>query len=557
MKYLRSFPPVVVFAVVVLAVAPVSAQFSSKVWTKSLFGSQGPAESGPLAGPVGQKLHISFAPAVAYASGSPFAISIAVADLNGDGIPDLVMANYCENESCENGGVSVLLGNGDGTFQPAVTYSTGAADGYSVAVADLNGDHIPDLVVANYCQSLNQNGYCIGDGEVTVLIGNGDGTFQPAVNYDSGGFLANSVALGDLNGDGKLDVAVTNQGKDGGNIGSVSVLMGNGDGTFQPAVNYSTVGWNAVWVAIGDLSGNGIPDLVVANFCQGYGCDIYAGEVAVLPGNGDGTFQPAVLYDSGGELAYSVAVSDLRGDGILDTVVSNKFSDNTEGNTHNAVDVLLGNGDGTFQPAVSYLLPGADVDSVAVGDVNGDGIPDLVVVEKCERLYPLTGCYGTGEVSILLGNGDGTFQSPVRYGSGGYGAVSVAVADVNGDGRPDLVLANDCGASVSCTEGSAAVLLNETHYASKTALASSPNPSQINQTVTFTATITSTPAVPNGELVTFYNGKTEIGTGTTTNTVATLTTSFSAAKTYTIKATYPGDPFRKASSGTVKQVVNP
>ena len=134
--------------------------------------------------------------------------------------------------------------------------------------------------------------------------------------------------------------------------------------------------------------------------------------------------------------------------------------------------------------------------------------------------------------------------------------MSVAIADVNGDGRPDLVLANDCGGGVSCTEGSAAVLLNETHYASKTTLASSPNPSQVNQPVTFTATITSTPAVPNGELVTFYNGKTEIGTGTTTNTVATLTTSFSAAKTYTIKATYPGDPFRKASSGTVKQVVN-
>jgi hypothetical protein len=110
-------------------------------------------------------------------------------------------------------------------------------------------------------------------------------------------------------------------------------------------------------------------------------------------------------------------------------------------------------------------------------------------------------------------------------------------------------------ASEGAYDGTVAVLLNETSYASKTALTSSPNPSQVNQTVTFTATITPTP--PNGELVTFYNGKTELGTGATTNGVATLTASFSEAKTYTIKSTYPGDPFRKPSSATVKQVVNP
>ena len=116
-------------------------------------------------------------------------------------------------------------------------------------------------------------------------------------------------------------------------------------------------------------------------------------------------------------------------------------------------------------------------------------------------------------------------------------------------------MTNACGGNCSGTEGSVAVLLNETSYASKTALTSSPNPSQVNQTVTFTARITPTP--PNGELVAFYNGKTELGTGATTNGVASLSTSFSKAKTYTIKATYPGDAFRKPSSGTVKQVVNP
>ncbi len=157
---------------------------------------------------------------------------------------------------------------------------------------------------------------------------------------------------------------------------------------------------------------------------------------------------------------------------------------------------------------------------------------------------------------MLLGNGDGTFQSPQKFSSGGYEGSAIAIGDVNGDGRPDLIVTNACGSGCG-TDGSVAVLLNETYYASKTGLTSSPNPSQVNQTVTFTATMTSTPPVPNGEVVTFYNGKTELGTGATTNGVATLNTSFSKAKTYTIKAKYPGDAFHKASSGTVKLVEQP
>ena len=124
---------------------------------------------------------------------------------------------------------------------------------------------------------------------------------------------------------------------------------------------------------------------------------------------------------------------------------------------------------------------------------------------------------------------------------------------MNGDGRPDLLVANSQVAPYD-SEGSIAVLLNETYYASKTALTSSPNPSQVNQSVAFTATITPTP--PNGEVVTFYSGKTVLGTGATTSGMATLTTSFSKGGTYTIKAAYPGDPFRKKSSGTVREIVN-
>ena len=277
--------------------------------------------------------------------------------------------------------------------------------------------------------------------------------------------------------------------------------------------------------------------------------------MGVLLGIGDGTFQPVTTYNSGGEYTRAVSTADLRGNGILDLIVANEF-DGKGDSKHDAIDVLMGNGDGTFQPAVTYFSGGSLIDTVTVADMNGDGIPDLVVVGECQKIGIRIGCGGTGTVSILVGNGDGTFQSPVTYSSGGYEGSAIAIGDVNGDGRPDLIVTNACGNnenSCGSSDGSVAVLLNETYYASKTALTASPNPAQISQAVTLSATVTPTP--PNGEAVNFYNGKTSLGSGTTANGVATLTTSFSAAKTYAIKASYPGDAFRKASSGTVKQVV--
>jgi len=284
--------------------------------------------------PAGQKPQLRFAQPVVYESGGFGANSVAIADLNGDGIPDLVVADYCQSGGSEcNGAVAVLLGNGDGTFQPPVTYSTGAYVAYSVAVGDLNGDGIPDLVVANWCQSL-QYGDCAGNGVVSVLLGNGDGTFQPAVTYSSGGYYSTSIAIGDFNGDGYPDLVVANacsSSCQGSGYGSVGVLMGNGDGTFQAPVVYSTVGYVAISVAVGNITGGGNIDLIVANFCTGYGCSPagggYDGEAGVLLGNGDGTFQPVALYNSGGISAYSVAIGDLRGNGVQDLVVSNEFNE--------------------------------------------------------------------------------------------------------------------------------------------------------------------------------------------------------------------------------------
>lgn len=558
MRSFRFFCWFAILAYAIFITVPIGAQSNAVVppdRSSTLSGPQIPAApSQPVAG---QKTKLRFGAALAYDSGGPYADSVAVADLNGDGRLDLIVANYCQSAvqgSCNTlGEVAVLISNGNGTFQPAVTYSTGAYYAYSVAVGDLNGDGVPDIVVSNLCESVNPGFVCDtgSPGEVSVLLGKGDGTFQPAVTYGSGGFYATSVTVGDLNGDGKPDLVVANGGYD---VGSVSTLLGNGDGTFQPAVSYSSGAYGADSVVMGDLIGDGRPDLVVASLCQGPSCSPgggYDGELGVLVGNGDGTLQPAVTYNSGGEYAYSVALGDLRGNGILDLVVANKFSDDEGSSDYNAVDVLLGNGDGTFQSAVSYLLPGGEYDAVAIGDVNGDGYLDLVLVEECQRLTPHS-CKGTGEVAVLLGNGDGTFQKPIVYPSGGYEGSAIAIGDVNGDGRPDLIVTNACGSGCGA-DGTVAVLLNETYYASKTALAASPNPSHVNQSVTFTATIT--PGVPNGEVVTFYNGGTKLGTGTTASGVATLTTSFSKAGKHTIKAAYPGDAFRKPSSGTVKQVV--
>jgi len=394
----------------------------------------------------------TFQAAVSYDSGGRDALSIAVADVNGDGKPDLLVANLCvSNSNCSNGTVGVLLGNGDGTFQAAVIYGSGGANASSIAVADVNGDGKPDLLVANQCVS---SGSC-GNGAVGVLLGNGDGTFQAAVSYGSGGATASSIEVADVNGDGKPDLLVANQCVSSGNCGNgaVGVLLGNGDGTFQAAVSYGSGGATANFIEVADVNGDGKPDLLVANLCVS-SSNCPDGEVGVLLGNGDGTFQAAVSYGSGGYGAYSIAVADVNGDGKLDLLVANQCGSSGLNCGSGGVGVLLGNGDGTFQTGISYGSGGENAISIAVADVNGDGKPDLLVANQC-----VSGNCSSGAVEVLLGNGDGTFQAAVSYGSGGYSAYSIAVADVNGDGKPDLLVANLCVSNSNCPDGEAGVLL--------------------------------------------------------------------------------------------------
>lgn len=511
------------------------------------------AAVGGRLGAAGQKPPVSFAKPVIYSAGLDPG-QVAVGDLNGDGKPDLAVANACQSADNCNGGVSVFFGNGDGTFQAPTSYSSGGAFAGLVAIEDVNGDGIPDLVVGNSCESTDPEFECIGTSVVGVLLGNGDGTFQSPVGYSVGAYLFSSIVVGDFDGDGKPDMAAVvcpaDQSCGGFEPNEVGVLLNNGNGTFQAPVFYNSGGYQGLSlpaIAIGDLNGDGNLDIVVANSCLQTGQDcVNGGAVDILLGNGDGTFQTAVSFNSGGFDALSVAIADMNGDGKLDLVVGNEYED---GFDTSGVSVFLGNGDGTFQAPIAS--PGDGV-SVAISDVNGDGRPDVVMAYPC-------GSYGCekGIVVVLLGNGDGTFQAAVSYPSGGYRDNTLAIGDVNGDGREDLIVVNDLQCKKRCTVGVLGVLLNNLMAKTNTALTSSPNPSHVNQSVTFTATVTSNPFIPDGEVVTFYNGQTSLGTSATANSVATLNSTFPKAKIYAVKATYSGDAFHKASSGSVKQVVNP
>jgi hypothetical protein len=398
---------------------------------------------------------LSFAQAVVYDSGGSSARSVAIADVNEDGKPDLIVGH--------EGGVGVLLGNGDGTFKSAVTYGSGGYDLVSVAIADVNEDGKPDIVAANQWSGPPS---VDSDGPVGVLLGNGDGTFQAARKYWSGGLDNRSVAIADVNGDGKPDVVVVHRcGNywDCSGPANVSVLLGNGDGTLQNAVNYPSSGPIAESMAIQDVNGDGKPDLITANGCGGGNPSCSDVSVlSVLLGNGDGTFQSAMAYDSGGQSAESVVVADVNEDGKPDLIVANAYGPGT-------VSVLLGNGDGTFQKARTYESGGYIPLSLAVADVNGDSKPDIAVASIWCGDYTCNGV-----VNILLGNGDGTFQKTVTYESGGYRASSVAAGDVNGDGKPDLITANLSSNTPNSSNGTVGVLINTSPWPPAVKASASP-----------------------------------------------------------------------------------
>lgn len=317
---------------------------------------------------------------------------VVAADFNGDGKLDVALPTG-------NNTVSVLLGNGDGTFAKHVEYQV-PGHPISIIAGDFNGDGHIDLATVDQYQA-----------QISILLGNGDGTFKTHVEYATGN---NPVALAtaDLNGDGNLDIVTVDY-----NDNKVGVLLGNGDGTFKAHVDYAT-GNGPLAVAIGDFNGDNKLDLVVANNTDN--------TVSVLLGNGDGTFGGPTAYSTA-TVPNSVVVGDFNGDGKLDVAV---------GTSNKSVSVLLGNGNGTLQNHKEYGI-GANAIVVAAADVNSDGKLDLISAN-----------YNDNTISTLVGNGDGTFKSQSVFPTSG-GPIGLAVGDFNNDGKLDVAVAASTSNTVS------------------------------------------------------------------------------------------------------------
>jgi trimeric autotransporter adhesin len=352
--------------------------------------------------------------------------AIAVGDFNGDGIPDLAVAPVLDEGNSE-----VLLGNGDGTFSIAngsLGIGSGVATSNSIAAADFNGDGKLDIVEA--CASL-------GDQPCNLLLiqsGNGDGTFIEFSSVPLSFLGSQSMAVGDFNGDGQPDVAVTNSGTNG-----VNVFLNNGGGLSAVSAIPAT-GTGPTSIAAADFNGDGKLDLAVAN----YGSN----NVTILLGNGDGTFT-AAASPATGTAPNSVAVADFNGDGVPDLAVANAGSSN--------VTILLGNGDGTFTAAAG---PAADTGSTSVvlADFNGDGKEDLVVANSGDS--SATALLAETALTIATVNnispvGAGThlvkaiYSGDANYGGSTSAAVSLTVAppSITLSATPVSVVAGATGTS--------------------------------------------------------------------------------------------------------------
>lgn len=545
------------------------------------------------------------------------AVKITTTDLDGDGNLDLVLGSSGEggfgSDVNTNGALQVLMGNGDGTFQDSAYYPDAAmsqSQGIrSFAVADVNHDGNLDLVGKGQTSS--------GQDAIAVRFGDGKDDFSPGPVSALQSANEYDLQTADMNGDGNIDVLTLGDTSTSDATPALHVYLGNGDGTFQAGASYSlpSVPWN---YAVGDINGDGKPDVIVLSeppngFSQaGPG----APGIYELLNNGDGTLAAPKLIDGTVTAASSIAMADLNGDGDMDFVVQQDGNDSSSPPVPGDVVVYLGHGDGTFATGVPYLANTYGGGALAVADINGDGISDIVtdtatdsggnLVNSVLTVLPGKGdgtfgspittpqsdnipfltdiavgdfngdgkldvaqgdCCGYSQSWMLFGNGDGTFQAPVALSIGGS-STSLAAAYITGKKYPDLLLATSDSSAysdiVDLQNLYGANLTATTPVQTTTGLSISPSTAAAGQSVTFTATVTpasGSSGTPTGT-VAFMNGTTQLGSASLNGSTATFSTSSLTAGTYSVTAVYSGDSnfsgsTSTASSLTITAVVTP
>lgn len=507
----------------------------------------------------------------AEAKGSPFAIgttptshrsvTIASAYLSSDNNLDVVTGDSQQT-------ITVLLGNGDGTFKPKINYPgcpTGLA--LKILLSDFNRDGKTDIALA--CSSTNN---ATVNGSLTILLGNGDGSFQAPVSYTAGD--VNDIALGDFNGDGLIDIVLTNH-----NQQQVVLFTGKGDGTFSPGAVALTTSSPTNGIVAADFNQDGVDDIAFAINTAAAGSKL--SDLYVALGNNDGSFQKPTLV--GSQVGEFLTSGDTNADNLPDIVSS---SIQLVPNVGPSLFVSIGNGDGTFQTPVIYT---SDIPSDPhLADVNGDGKPDIIAGGSVGAL-------------VYLGNGDGTFQPYTEPTIGDFALTyAVNAGDYNNDGNADLIGtdAQSPRAAVSLSEvrqtaqtaaltnvavfplGSGTHQINGAYsgdsiYAPSTSstspLIAAPTPTTLNlnvvpssatlagQSITLTATLSPFSVGPpntttDTEIIKFFNGSTQIGTGTLSKGVATLTTTQLPAGSDALTAVYPGDANYNTSTSSVMTV---
>jgi hypothetical protein len=363
----------------------------------------------PQAETLDERCLLSFSSPIATSVIQP--VAIVTADVNNDGKADVIAATPV------NGGITVMLGLGNGRFATPTYWSASGTDTpKTLAVADVNGDGKLDIVTGND----PGDGAAFGEkASISVLLGDGEGHFPTVQTYSGFSFVTpTSIAVSDVNGDGRPDIILAGYGP------SVDVMMNVGVGATQwPVQSYNPAGVDStgapIMVAAGDVNGDAKPDIVLT----------WGTQVEALLNTGTGTFVATQPYDVGAD-PLSVTLGDVNGDGNLDIVTANAYYPPGSGVPLGTVSVLLGHGDGTFGATQTYAI-GGEPNSIALGDFNEDGKLDIVTTGS--------------EMDMLLNNGDGTFGAYQKVGPAGS---SVVVADFNNDGLLDIAQIDGLGTSV-------------------------------------------------------------------------------------------------------------